>query len=286
MYCKEMHNVIYFLLRHTNFLVLIVLEVICGLLIVSYNDYPRSSFFSTANIVSGTVDKGLAAVSHYIDLPADNRRLLAQNQRLMAELEQSRRVVEFISDTIVLERVDSMMLRSYPDWRFHTAYVVNGTINKSRNMFTIDKGSTNGIATDMVVVNGDGVVGLVAAVSRNFALVLPIINTSSHISVKLKNSNHRGQLNWDGLLPTVAQMVDVPEHAVVEIGDTVVTSGSSSYFPEGLIVGTVGAIEIDKNGGFYNLGVDLAVDYNSIYSVEIIENMKQGEREELEKTFN
>lgn len=99
-----------------------------------------------------------------------------------------------------------------------------------------------GIRQDMAVVNAQGVVGLVSAVSEDFALVLPVINTSSHLSVKVRGSNHRGQLIWNGGSPRSALVTDIPEHAVVEIGDTIVTSGAPAFFPEGITVGFVEAL--------------------------------------------
>ena len=84
--------------------------------------------------------------------------------------------------------------------------------------------------------------------------------------------------------PTRAQVSDIPEHAMVDIGDSVVTSGASAFFPEGLLVGTISAIEPDRNGGFFDLAVDLAVDYNSVYEVYLIEDLSAAERKELEKS--
>ena len=136
-----------------------------------------------------------------------------------------------------------------------------------------------------VCLTTQGVVGLVASVSNHFALVLPIINTSSHLSVKIKNSNHRGQLVWDGFSPRMATMSDVPEHAQVEMGDSIVTSGSSSFFPEGLLVGTVAMLEPDRNGGFFNIGVELAVDFNAVYAVQLIDNNLAQEQLELENSL-
>lgn len=138
----------------------------------------------------------------------------------------------------------------------------------------------------MAVINAQGVVGLVAAVSDRFALVLPIINTSSRLSVKVKGSNYRGQMLWDGLSPLRAQVSDIPEHANVEIGDTIVTSGASVFFPEGLMVGYVSSIEPDRNGGFLDIDVDLAVDYNSVYDVYIIEDLTAAERLKLENSVD
>ena len=67
------------------------------------------------------------------------------------------------------------------------------------------------------------------------------------------------------------------------VGDSVVTSGYSAYFPQGLPIGKVAAIEMDDNEGFYMLKIELAEDFNSIYHVEIIENTCAVEQKELEE---
>ena len=103
------------------------------------------------------------------------------------------------------------------------------------------------------------------------------------LGLKPVRQNHRGQLLWDGMSPQRAQLSDIPEHATVDIGDTVITSGASAFFPEGLVVGTISAIEPDRNGGFFDIDIDLAVDYNAVYHVYLIENLAAQERNDLEK---
>ncbi|MEE1346304.1 MAG: rod shape-determining protein MreC, partial [Bacteroidales bacterium] len=87
---------------------------------------------------------------------------------------------------------------------------------------------------------------------------------------------------WDGGSYRDAILSDIPEHAVVEIGDTVLTSGASAFFPEGLMVGVVNSLEPDRNGGFYDIGVRLAVDFNALYDVQVIECSDADERVGLE----
>ena len=89
-------------------------------------------------------------------------------------------------------------------------------------------------------------------------------------------------LPWNSVSPLYGTMVDVPEHAHVAEGDSVVTSGSSSFFPEGLMVGIVKDVDMDKNGGFYKLTITLAVDFNSVYDVEVVENREMQEQRTLE----
>lgn len=276
-----MNNFIQFLRRHTTTIIFIILEALAFTLVLTGNDYHRAAYLSSANAVSGSFNNMTSSVSCYFRLADANEALAAQNIALQQEVAALRAQLVAVPDSvwsdISLESQQASLI-------YHPAKVIGSSTNRSRNMLTIDRGAANGVKQDMAVINPLGVVGLVSAVSQHFALVLPIINTSSRLSVKIKGQNYRGQLLWDGMSPTRAQVSDIPEHAMVDIGDSVVTSGASAFFPEGLLVGTISAIEPDRNGGFFDIDVDLAVDYNSVYEVYLIEDLSAAERKELEKS--
>ncbi len=278
-----MNNFFQFLQRHTTTILFLILEALAAALILTCNDYHRAAYLSSANAISGNVFRLTSSVGRYFALADANSALTAQNLALQQEVASLRAQLDAMPDSLL---ADIPLARQLPDFRFRTAHVVGSTTNRSRNMLTIDRGASDGIRQDMAVINAQGVVGLVAAVSDRFALVLPIINTSSRLSVKVKGSNYRGQMLWDGLSPIRAQVSDIPEHANVEIGDTIVTSGASAFFPEGLMVGSVSSIEPDRNGGFLDIDADLAVDYNSVYDVYIIEDLTAAERLKLENSVD
>lgn len=254
--------------------------MICIGLIVSYNDYQKSAFLSSSNALCGGIYNVRNSIGQYFDLRAENDQLSAENAELHNKLATAERLLSGLADST---RNDLQAGHS-PKYRYRTAYVINSSTNKSRNYLTANIGSVDGVAQDMVVRNSQGVVGIISAVSEHYSTILPIINTSFRLSVKLLNNNFRGQLQWNSVSPLKAQMIDVPEHAEVAIGDTIVTSGASNYFPEGMLVGVVENIGMDKNGGFYRLEIALSTDFYSIYDVEIIENLELSEQKELEQS--
>lgn len=274
-----MNNFFRFLQTHTAVIVFLFLEMLAAVLVFNCNDYHRSAYLSSANSVSGVFYKMTSSVGHYFSLSDANDALVAQNLELTRKVDILTAQIAAIPDSL---RPDTTRLAQRLHYR--RAHAVGVSTSKSRNMITLDRGADDGIGQDMAVVNSEGVVGLVSAVSDNYALVLPVINTTSHLSVKIKNSKHRGQLIWNGVDPTEATLTDIPEHARVEIGDTVQTSGASAFFPEGLMVGIVSSLEPDRNGGFLNIGVDLAVDFNALYDVQVIEDFNAAERVALEST--
>lgn len=276
-----MRNFLFFLLRHATTIFFLVLEALCIALIVNNNNYQKSAYMSSSARVIGGIYSVQSSITEYFGLRRVNRELLAENIELLNRVAILEEQLSSIPDSLIPGE-DSLRMQ----YVYRGARIINSTTNRSRNYLTANAGENVGIATDMAVVNRDGVVGIVSAASEHYATILPLINTSSHLSVKLKNSNFRGQLVWNGISPRRATVIDVPEHAVIAVGDSIVTSGSSSYFPEGLMVGTVEEVTADKTGGFYNLQILLSVDYSSIYDVEIIENREQQEQLELEQLSN
>lgn len=276
-----MNNFFRFLIRHNTTLVFLLLEAVAAALVLTCNDYHRASGLTTANVVWGSLSRLTSSVGRYLSLVDENEALARRNVALLQEVGSLRAMLEAVPDTVL---ADVPLGAQAATLRFRKAHVVGGSTNRSRNFLTLDEGEDAGIAQDMAVVNPQGVVGLVVATSAHFSLVLPLINTSSHLSVKVKRGNYRGRMVWDGLSSRKARVADIPEHARVEPGDTIVTSGASAFFPEGLVVGVVRGVEPDRNGGFFNLDVDLAVDFNSVFDVVVVENLVAGERAALENS--
>ena len=273
-----MRNFFYFLARHATFILFLFIETMCLLLVFNYNDYHKTAFVSSSNAVCGAFFSMEEGISQYFHLGGANEQLSRENVALRNRVSLLEEQLALLKDS-VNERYLADSLQKY---HYLAAHVINATNNRSRNYLTLNKGSKSGIKRDMFVINGQGVVGLISAASAHYAVVLPLINTSMRLSVKLHGTNYRGQMIWDGVSPRYATMVDVPEHATVQVGDSIVTSGSSDFFPEGLMVGNVSEVNMDKNGGFYKLTVKLTVDFNSLYDVEIIENKQQNEQRLLE----
>lgn len=273
-----MRNFFYFIARNATTIFFILLEVLCLVLVMSFNDYQQAKYVSSANTIISSVYKAEQGVSDYFSLSSRNDILARENNALHNQLDMLHQQLRLLRNASLSAR-DSLPQR----FLYREARVIKSTTNKEHNYLTIDRGSDGGINEGMIAVDQNGgVVGLVTAVTDNFATVLPIINTSFRLSSKLKKTNFRGQLVWDGAFPDEAELIDIPEHAIVNEGDSIVTSGSSSFFPEGLYVGKVKDVEMDRNGGFYDLTVQLAVDFTSIYDVYIVQDLLLEEQQRLE----
>ena len=143
----------------------------------------------------------------------------------------------------------------------NTLFVSSGIVS-SPDYFYVDGRETSSLGT--------GAVGIVYQASAHYAIVMPLLNSKSNISCKIKSSGYFGYLRWDGKDARYTYLYDLPRHAECHPGDTIVTSGYSSIFPEGLMVGVVEDIEDSHDGLSYLLKVRLSADFGRVRDVRVI----------------
>lgn len=259
-----MQNLLKILLRYSNFLVFIALEV-AAFLLLSYNSaYPRSSFLSTANDMIAWQHEQLSEVTAYFSLRSQNEQLAEENAALRNQ----------ISSMNAAQTGD--------DIHYVPAKVVQMTTDRLHNYLTINRGSGDGIQRGQGIRNEDGVVGIVRTVGRNYSVVLPIINTYTNLSCRFTKNDYVGTLQWDGKDSRFAQLTDVAAHMVVNPGDTIVTSGLSPVFPEGIPVGIVESSILKDGDSYHTIRVRLHTNFKRLKYVEVVQNAAQNELEDLE----
>ena len=170
-------------------------------------------------------------------------------------------------------------LRSYD---FVSAHIVNATLNKAHNVFTIDRGSKDGVKEQAGVVCSSGVVGIVYKTSSHYAMVVPLVNEKSMVSCRLDTTDYFGTLQWQMGSPQVSYLNDIPRHAEIKIGMEVETNGFSDIFPEHIPVGKVSKINDSADGLSYSLAVQLYTDFSKLRNVSVIKNYTRKERKTLE----
>jgi len=165
------------------------------------------------------------------------------------------------------------------------AQVISNSVNKQYNFVTIDRGSNHGIKPEMAVISPRGVVGVVYSVSANYATVISLLNRDFMLSVKIRKNNYFGPLAWEGINPEIASLTEIPYHVNVQKGDTIVTSGYSTIFPEGLLVGVVSDFQIEKSN-FYRINVELSEKFRQLTYVYVINNLLSDEQINLEEQLS
>ncbi len=274
-----MRKLLDFLSKYNYWLVFILLEAISLCALFRFNGYQGSVWFTSANTVSGQIMEWQSNMLSYLALGDNNRALTERNivlEHRIAQLEHQLKKLD-TQQSYTEQRTDSL-LRSY---ELLDANVVNNSVLSQDNYITINRGETDGVRPEMGVVCGTGVVGIVYLTAPHYSIVMPVLNSKSNISCRLRKSGYFGYLNWDGGNPLYAWMNDVPRYAKIKTGDVIETSGFSSVFPEGLFIGKVNQVSDSKDGLSYRIKVHLGTDFARLRDVCIIMSSDQNELDSL-----
>ena len=269
-----MKEIIKLILKYHFTIIFILLEIVSFSLIIRHNEYQRAIFSEKASTLFGNVSSTITSIKDYFRLKEMNESLANENILLKNRLEE----YELLRDTIIHGTV---VQDSIPVYEYIGAKQVNATYNRTKNYITLNRGRKNGLQKEMAVCTPEGIVGLIQDLSDHFAVVIPLINVDSRISAKIKKNNYYGSLQWDGNDYAYSYLNDIPYHVEVNAGDTIVTSGLSKIFPEGIVVGYVESVD-KETANFLKIKVKLAVDFKRINHVYVILNNKKNEQTSLE----
>lgn len=257
--------------------------VSCALLF-SGNPYQHHVYMSSAGAVTSTVYEIANNVTSYFHLRDINEGLQRRNADLELEVLALKQQIRIHDERVYADTmtVDSALSR----YNFVIAHVINNSVSRPYNYITIEKGRLDGVAPEMGVVDQNGVVGIVNIVGDHTARVISLLNPNLKISCKVKGNDHVGSLVWDGSDPRTAVLEELPRHAVFHRGDTIVTSGYSSVFPEGVPVGTVLSDARGHEGDFFALKVKLFTDFSTLSTVRVVGDRMKDELREVEKEID
>lgn len=267
-----MKNIIKLILKYHFTIIFILLELVSFFLIVQHNRYQRTIFSRQTSTLFCYISSYISGVEGYFNLKSTNEKLVEENTRLKNNVEQ-------LKSALAYAEADSVFREG--DYEYRMARTINSNFNKTKNYLTLDKGAVDGIRKEMAVSSRDGVVGVIQNTSNNYAVVLPLINTNLRVSAKIKKNGYYGSLQWDGNDYRYSYLNDIPFHVNVEQGDTIVTSGFSSIFPEGELIGFVETVD-KETANFLSIKVKLATDFRKLSDVYVIGNRKKEEKKDLE----
>ena len=277
-----MRNLLNFLMKYNYWFLFLLLEVASFVLLFRFNRYQQSVYLTSANGVAGAIYGVAGSVSSYFHLKTVNADLLERNVWLERKVEVLEKAfAEQGPDSVMLHSLENLVSAKYEVYR---ATVIKNASNRLDNYLTLDKGSVDSIRPEMGVVDANGVVGIVYKTSPHYSLVISLLNSKSNLSCKISGSGYFGYLHWEGTDAQYAYLRDLPRHAEFSVGDTVVTSGYSAVFPEGVMVGTVDEMTDSHDGLSYRVKVKLATDFGKVTQVCIISRAGQEEQKSLEET--
>lgn len=274
-----MRNLLDFLARYNNWLLFTFLEVLSAIMLFRFNSYQGSVWLTSANWVTGKVLEYDSAVEAFFSLTKLNQQLTLKNFYLERQVNQlSRLYGEATGDTMARERLELMNVAQY---KLIPAKVVSNSVNRHDNLITIDKGRADGVEADMGVTSGNGVVGVVCLVSDHYSVVMPLLNSKSRVSCSIRKRGYFGYTRWNGGDASFINVEDIPRHAHFKRGDWVETSGYSSIFPPGIIVGKIVEVYNSPDGLSYRLKVNLSTDFGNLRDVCVIADKSFAERQQL-----
>lgn len=275
-----MRNLLNFLFRYNHCIVFVLLQGVSFLLLFSFNNYQHSRFFTSANAFVGKIYEATRAVTGYFDLQRQNEVLMERNIWLEQQLllaDKRLKEMEEANTTSWPAETTTTMFQSYK------AGVIKNSLNRADNYITLNQGSLAGIKPDMGVIGPNGVVGIVYKTSPHYSLVISLLSSKSNLSCKIAGNEYFGFLQWEGGDSRYAYLKDLPRHAEFSIGDTIVTSGFSTVFPQGMMVGVIEEANDTNDGLSFLLKIKLATDFGKLRNVHVLAREGIEEQKLLEE---
>ena len=262
------------------FVFFIFLQLIALVLIFSRNSMQQSWIAGETaafnSWVSGYIDEGAS----YLKLKQINEQLVTQNKVLMEEVygknSQSKPEFRKVHDTIGGGQI----------YTFVDGDIVFNSVNRKDNYFTINRGKRDGVLPKMGVMAPTGIAGIVINATDSYALVQSVLSLNKiKINAALKKSGYFGTLTWRGDDSRTMHLSDVPKYVPLQIGDTIVTDGKSSIFPQGIMIGKIAGYEVDSKTGFWDISVELSEKMGNLSKIYVVKNLKKAEVNKIADTL-
>ncbi|MBQ5775033.1 MAG: rod shape-determining protein MreC [Paludibacteraceae bacterium] len=263
-----MHNLWHFIEKHSNFLLLLILEVVAFFLIIGSHRFQSGNFFNASNYIVASINQRFSNVASYFSLTSLNDKLHTENALLYEQMHSFHLQNETLKEKVMLDSI------STPKNSFHyiPAMVVDFTTNQQHNYIILNKGRNDNLREGMGVVCEQGVIGTIKQVSNHYSIVMPMINTDTHISCRIKKNNYVCFTQWNGVHYDKLNLTDIARHINITPGDTIITSGYSQVFPEGMLVGVVEDVQDDESESYLEVQMHTYVDFRSLKYVYAIDN--------------
>lgn len=267
-----MKNIIALLIRYHNFLLFLGLQVVALSILYNSGKIHHAEIMEHSSDIAGYVYSKRTDFTRYLRLGEINDALSLENADLRGQLADKYRMrndVDSVLDTLLLQR-----------YEFRSASIVNATVNREQNFLVLDRGADGNIKPDMGVISNGCLVGVTRSVSKHFSIVMPVIHSDFKASVRIGRNGSFGSLVWRGGDASIAKVIEIPKNIQVNPGDTIYTTGYSTYFPPMILVGRVESID-DTDNDYHVIDVRLAADFRKISYVDVISDLFRSEQDSL-----
>ncbi|MEO6489336.1 MAG: rod shape-determining protein MreC [Ferruginibacter sp.] len=244
-------------------------------MIIHYSKYHEASFGNFSNQVTGKINTQYSRINYYFHLKKTNDSLVKVNEELYNKLKKNYELPDTVTRTIVDSiRVDSVL--EYRKYTYLAASVVSNSISTQNNYIVLSRGKANKLHAGMGIVDvKNAVVGIVTEATDDFSIVMSLLHKDSRVNGKLLRSGETGTVIWDGKLPNIITLTNIPKSAKIAKGDTIITSGYSTHFPKGLLIGTVMEIFAEKSTSNFLIKLKSSANFYDLQYVYAIDNAQQ-----------
>lgn len=270
-----MRNIFLFIRRYFNLIVFLLLQGLSIYLIIHYSKFHQAAFDNMANQVTGKVNTQYSKVNNYFHLKKTNDSLSKAIEVLYNKLKKDFALPDTASKTAVdTLKIDSLL--EYRKYTYLLATVVSNSVTAQNNFIVLSRGKAQKLHEGMGVVDmNNAIVGVTTEVTNDYAVVMSLLHKDSRLSGKLLKGGETGTLTWDGKEPNMVTLSNITKSAKVEKGDTVITSGFSTYFPKGMMIGTVVEKYAETSTSNYRLKIKTTANFYDLQYVYAIDNIQQ-----------
>lgn len=268
------------LFRNKVFWLVIITTFCLAAFSVTSKSRDKLTFYENAtSYIYVPIQKGLSYVSYNIQglltyfndaksLSAENKvlkdriaRLEEENRKLQGLEEENKRLQEILG-----------IKGSFEEYDMVTSRIIAKEAGNWFNIFTIDKGTKDGITANMTVMTPRGLVGYTISSTPNSSKVMAVIDSESYVSARLSKSRDLVGVRGDLALKEsgLVRMVYIPAGVEVSPGDTIETSGMGGVFPAGILIGKVKSMDNDKPQLMRSAVVQPNVDFKRLEEVVVL----------------
>lgn len=270
-----MRNLIAFFRRFRVFLVFVLLQVAALSTYFSFLQFPRTQYLTSASKINGTILSTRNDITKHFNLSKNNDALQKENIRLREQLPPSflrmQNGVVKINDTVF-----------HQQYEYIPAEVINSTVGRRNNFFTLNIGYGQGVKKGMGVFSDKGIVGVVHYSSEHFSIVKSVLTENINIDVRIEPMGLLGLLKWNGKDQRYGTITGISNDLKIKKWSKVVTLGGAGIFPSGLTVGYVQKVSPVEGKPLWDVLIRYSEDYRTIQRVYVIKNLFQEEQDKIE----
>lgn len=273
------------------------MSILCAVLVVLSFRFSTqfAGFKSTVGDFIAPMQSGINKVGKYLsdkmDLLTSKEQLLEENRELKEKIDglsYDNRILASENSELDTYRDLYELGQKYPDYPTVGATVIGRDGSNWFSLFTIDKGSEDGIQVDMNVIAGNGLVGIVTETGKHYAKVRSIIDDKSNVSAMFEQTGETFIVkgNMQSIYKGFIDVTMISNNAEAKDGDAVVTSRISDKFLPGLLVGYISNIKEESDGLSKSAQLTPVVSFDKLQSVLIITTLKDSSENEDIKNYD